>query len=403
MYISAISPVNQYKPIYRTENFSAKLNVLSRDEVSFSGRVPLEKFEKTLYRAVDKAEVDALLRGEHTGCYKYATSDPRGWGAKNWISGFAAGRKNAYFIQFKENCFDNFRVFEAFDDPGDTRYILPNGYELSDIHSIHEGTNAHGKIIWASSDDIIEDDLKEKITGIFGVLKRIIGKKTNEVREDVFELTSYAKEFPTIAEPLLKRAAADKNFAYELMIFFDKSESDIYYPFVKNYIKSFSDDVDSCAINEYAVMYLGKHGSSKDIDLLFDVMKKDPYRISHGYPFSISRLIAPKDYHRLFELYNSANYGVKDIVICTANRLEKVAKLPYETTYNLCIKTLKDMRNILPADFKKDPSKIDLLSTCSEILFRHAEKEDIPLLKHYSNLGVYTDGDFKAIIRDLES
>ena len=63
MYISAISPVNQYKPIYRTENFSAKLNVLSRDEVSFSGRVPLEKFEKTLYRAVDKAEVDALLRG----------------------------------------------------------------------------------------------------------------------------------------------------------------------------------------------------------------------------------------------------------------------------------------------------------------------------------------------------
>ena len=61
------------------------------------------------------------------------------------------------------------------------------------------------------------------------------------------------------------------------------------------------------------------------------------------------------------------------------------------------------MQNILPADFKKDSSKIDLLSTCSEILFRHAEKEDIPLLKHYSNLGVYTDGDFKAIIRDLGS
>ena len=131
-------------------------------------------------------------------------------------------------------------------------------------------------------------------------------------------------------------------------------------------------------------------------------MKKDPYRISHGYPFSISRLIAPKDYRRLFELYNSANYGVKDIVICTANRLEKASELPYETTYNLCIKTLKDMQNILPADFKKDSSKVDLLSTCSEILFRHAEKEDIPLLEHYTKLGVYTDRDFKAIIRDLQ-
>jgi hypothetical protein len=406
MFISPVSLTSPYKPIQQTklqaQSGIVPLKQPACDVVSFTSQIQFNKFKNTLYRAVDKAEVEALLRGDDVGTHKFVTTDPRGWGAKNWISGFASERRNTCFIQFKENWFDDFEVYNACDDSRDTRYILKNSYSLDDIDVIREGSNAHGKIIWAKSNDSVEKDLNAKISEIFRILKRIMANKKDVVREDIYELSSYIKEFPTVASPLLERVAKDKKFAYEMMFLFEKSESYNYYPYVRNYIEAFSKKPKSCELNEYAIWYMGDHGSHSDLELIFDAMKKDSNRISHSYPYAISKLAEEEDYDKFIKLLDSPEAWMKDIMLLTIKRLEKEGVYQYGTTEKLCYEVLEKMAKIPAEDFQKDVSKQDLLTTCSEILFRaNVREEHIPLLEKFTNLGVCTDGDFKFIIRDL--
>ena len=402
MYISAVSPIAQYKPIQQIKTSQVKFNTYPCDQVCFTGGLKANKFKATLYRAVDKAEVDALLSGDNVGNVKYVTTDKRGWGAKNWISGFASERNNVCFIQFKDNWFDDFDVYNACDHSRDTRYILNRAYTIDDVEVIREGANSHGKIIWARSNDIIDKDLQIKTSEIFQILKRIIDNKKGVVSEDVYELSSYINEFPNIAQPLLERVSKDKTFAYEMMYLFEKSNSQEYYPYVKNYVKGFRKDPQNCELNEYAICYMGDHGSNRDLELLFDVMKKDQNRISHSYPYAFYKLAKPKDYQMFIKFLDSPEAWMQDLMLCTIRKIEKAGKLEFGTTERLCLKTLEKMVGIPAEEFQKDASKQDLLMTCSEILFRSlVPKEYIPTLKYFTNLGVPTDADFRYIIRDL--
>ena len=63
---------------------------------------------------------------------------------------------------------------------------------------------------------------------------------------------------------------------------------------------------------------------------------------------------------------------------------------------------LNQYSGLEPSVVKRDNDLKSLLATCVECMFKCGEKRDIPLFKKFTNLGIYTDVDFKALIKALE-
>lgn len=116
MYISAVNPLIlrndfQIKSSKNSSSFSPKVC----DEVSFCSNV-FGKFQKTLYRAIGKSELDELLKPDgFIYGQKYTTGNPMGWGARDWASGFKHGQSDHYFVEFKPNDFDYTQIMDASD------------------------------------------------------------------------------------------------------------------------------------------------------------------------------------------------------------------------------------------------------------------------------------------------
>ena len=400
MYISAINPLNSYKTI--TNKLDASKSqftpVQGCDVVSF-GSFYGKKFEEVLYRAIGKSELDELFKPKgRIGGHKYTTGNPMGWGAKNWDAGFKYGYKDYYFVQFKKNHFDLMDVYDASDYAEDSRFVITKGYSLDDIDVIREGTNAHGKIIWASSDDVIKEDTQTKVMSIFRLLKQLMTTK-DEISQNqaIIEISSYVKEFPQLIKPLLPLAEKDNEFGRKLLFVINKSEDKSYLNFVKSYLKRFTEFPEKMQIHDSSLFYIARHGSSKDLDLVLDVMKKDKGITHHSYGMALSKLMTEKDIPKIMKLLEDSDYNTQNVIVnCFNYREDK------KTALEVARKILARYSSLESKVFKDDDELKTLISSCSDVMTKWATADDIPYMKPYTNLGIYTDIDFQAIIKDLE-
>ena len=404
MYISAISPFSQYKQSQKVKVHQDNLNVnlLSQsvcDEVCFTGGYAPTKFKKVLYRAIGQSELDALLKPEgYIFGQKYTTGNPMGWGARDWASGFKHGQENYYFVEFKPESFDFMHVMDASDYASDSRFVITRGYSLDDVKVIREGTNSHGKIVWAASEDVKIEDKASKISDIYKLLRQVSTAKYQELIDNAMvELSSYVKEFPQLIDALIPIAEKDSNFAYKLLYVISKSDNKSYYNFVKKYYTNFLKNPDSMKIHESSLYYVSRHGSNKDLDLLLNVMKKDKDVLYHSYGLPISKLMKQKDVPKILNELYSSSYGVQNSLL-NAFMYRQDDQIALDVVRTL----LHKYSSFDVKTFKQDSELKTLLATCTEVLSRSAEVSDIPLMQRYANLGIFTDVDFKAIIKDLE-
>ncbi|MBO5446594.1 hypothetical protein J6A34_03710 [bacterium] len=399
MYISAVNPLIlrndfQIKSSKNSSSFSPKVC----DEVSFCSNV-FGKFQKTLYRAIGKSELDELLKPDgFIYGQKYTTGNPMGWGARDWASGFKHGQSDHYFVEFKPNNFDYTQIMDASDYNADSRFVITGGYSLNDVRVIREGTNSHGKIIWADSVDVKIEDASKKATSIFHLLKQITSTKNPEVLDDaIVELSSYTKEFPQVITALLPRAVADKDFAYKLTYLIAKADDESYVDFIRGYYKDFLKNPEDMKIHEMSLHYIAKHGSNEDLDLILSVMQKDKDIMYHTYGVPVYALSEEKDIPKLLDLIKTSTPRVQNGILngfmCgTDDKL----------TSDIVRGILNQYSGLEASVVKRDNDLKSLLATCVECMFKCGEKRDIPLFKKFTNLGIYTDVDFKALIKALE-
>ena len=403
MYISAISSISQNKSIPQVPK-NQKVNAfqlqpqLPCDVVSFSGNF-LGKFKATLYRTISRSEFDELLKPNgYIGGQKYVTGNPKGWGARDWDSGFKFGQKDHFFVEFKNDWFDDIDVYDASDYASDSRFVITRGYSLNDVQVIREGTNSHGKIVWSRSPEVVVNDLNEKVSSIFRLLKIIDTTKDETVLNSAMvELSSYAKEFPQVVQPLLEKAKGNSDFAYKLLYLINKSNDESYYNFVRTYFQDFSKHPDKMKIHEMSLHYMAEHGSNKDLDLLLDVMQKDRDIMYHTYGFPLFKLLTEKDIPKLMEVLQTGRPGVQNAILNCF-----ISKADDKRTVDVVRTILNQYSAIEPKIVKRDDELKTLLATCVEFMFKCGEKQDVPLFKNFTNLGIYTDIDFKALIKALE-
>lgn len=398
MYISAINPLNSYQTINNKVQ-TQKTQLIapqSCDIVSFGNFYG--KFEEVLYRAIGKSELDELLKpnGRILG-HKYTTGNPMGWGARDWDAGFKYGQKDYFFVQFKKNHFDNIHVYNASDYSTDSRYVITKGYSLEDIEAIREGTNAHGKIIWASSEEIIQEDKQAKITSIFRLLKQLLSTKDETIQNrSIVEISSYAKEFPQLIQPLIPLAKADSNFAHKLLFVIGASDNKSYLNFVKSYFKQFIQNYDKMKIHDSSLIFMSHHASNQDLELVLKVMEKDKDIMYHSYGNVLAKILEDKDIPQMLKLVDSSNYSIQNAILRSY-----ICKEDKKTTLKIARNLLSKYSSLDKNTIKEDELK-SLLSTITEVMSKYGTKKDIPLMKPFTNLGIYTDIDFRDIIKDLQ-
>ena len=403
MYISAISSISQNKSIPQVPK-NQKVNAfqlqpqLTCDVVSFSGNF-LGKFKTVLYRTISRSEFDELLKPNgYIGGHKYVTGNPKGWGARDWGSGFKHGQEDHYFVEFKKDWIDAIDVYDASDYAEDSRFVITRGYSLDDVQAIREGTNSHGKVVWSKDPEVKLNDIREKCSSIFRLLKTINKASDESVLDNaMIELASYAKEFPQVVQPLLEKAKGDSDFAYKLLYVINKTEDKSYYDFVRTYFEKFSKNPNKMKIHEMSLHYLAKYGSNDDLDLLLDVMQKDRDIMYHTYGFPLSKLLTEKDIPKMLDILHNARPAVQNAILngFIYGADEKLAA-------DIVRDILKQYSSIEKSVAKRDGDLKSLLATCVEFMFKCGKKQDIPLLKNFTDLGIFTDVDFKALIKALE-
>ena len=87
--------------------------------------------------------------------------------------------------------------------------------------------------------------------------------------------------------------------------------------------------------------------------------------------------------------------AVRDIVI-ESGAVHKVGAVLRRNGFPKKLLLVADKNTI-----KEDELK-SLLSTITEVMSKYGTKKDLPLMKPFTNLGIYTDIDFRDIIKDLQ-
>lgn len=162
-------------------------------------------------------------------------------------------------------------------DEKDTRYGI-GSYFLEDVANIREGSNAHGKLVYAENfEDAKQEDLKQKKAEIYGLKDIIINSNDNNARELAWdELGSYTNEFPKIIELMnphmdFNNEADVNGYAFSIL----KADKKIYLPQFRECLKSYlREDI---RMHKKVPYFLEKYVDNGDLPLVLDLIKNKKY------------------------------------------------------------------------------------------------------------------------------
>lgn len=271
---------------------SLKFKTENKDTVSFGYiDAPLPSKDLQLYRAIGQRELRALLNGQTIEGHSYATSDPRGWAASNWHSGFAHNNKNPYFVTFKTGD-ENFDIMDRRDSFADTRYSVGD-YNLSNVQNIRKGHNAHGELIYSENFEYAKEIDKQtklqEIKRLTNELKKLqirngINKFLSKIqfnnsettdKKDIMraciydELGSYAKEFPNIIDELKPLSVNDDHCTNMLLNIIADVNRYEDLQFVREQLHKFAEH--KFPVDDSSLRFIQKNGSEEDVDLILDI------------------------------------------------------------------------------------------------------------------------------------
>lgn len=357
-----------------------KLKQLNKDTITFTHSFK-PKSDLQLYRCIGESEFKALLNNE-TINFAYSTSDPKGWLASNWRSGFTnIGNKKNYFVTFKK--FDNEEmIFDRRDDENDTRYLIDE-YNLSNVESIRKGYNAHGELVYAQDFETAQKldkiNKQKEIKRLVDELKIIQQKncakngdieiqKQKRIKEIYDELGSYAKEFGEIVDilkPLSSKDNETKKLLLEVIELADRQED---LPFVRKTLREFLDD--DFSISSTYLIY--KYGTKDDIGLLLDISKSDKNEAYVGC--ALAKLADEEHYSIIEQMYLSGTPKTQNDLIDYFKRLQDKGKIL--KIARMTLEMYGVFQNIMTPMVKYE---------CFATLEKYGTMEDIPLLELYNN------------------
>ena len=98
--------------IQKQNNISnLKYRILQCDTISFGYLDEEVPTNLQLYRCIGENEYQKLINGETIESSGYATSDERGWLAKNWHTGFFSHSKGSFYIKYLTPIFISFITY----------------------------------------------------------------------------------------------------------------------------------------------------------------------------------------------------------------------------------------------------------------------------------------------------
>lgn len=392
MYISPISITIPYQKTGKNSQCN-KLQIqpqLTKDVVSFGTRniffpsynyKELEKFPEYLYRAIDKTELQNLLRGLPVGKQKYCSINPMGWNAQEWWDGFKADFPSTYFVTFKKNHFDSNDIYQMdnhdFNTWNKVRFIIDKEISIKDIESIREGNNARGKIIWAASRKIKTDDRAKKLEYIEKCLN---SKKLNEKLDDIDNLrdiSTLVKEFPEIVDRMIKMNIDTKYTDYLIY----KSANRKFLPYIKQRIEN--NDNLHCEI----IHYLNSVGTNKELDLVLKCIENKPIN-SLFYADTLGKIVKEKDIPLLKEM------ALSDNSVVTSRILEYFdeCSLFFDDAVDTARKVLnKYQKSLSKTQYKLQKEDEYNIYKCANILGKYGNESDDVLLGYFKDIKLEDD------------
>lgn len=283
MKISFLKIPNNYE--CKIHNCKPSNYVSSGDVVSF-GYLNCDIDDNLqVYRSISQSELSKLLKGEKVHCKGYVTSDPRGWGALDWNSGYINNKSEpVYFVKFKKGCL---HLRDIRDHENDTRYGFSGIYSLNNVETIHIGANAHGEIVYASDfEKTVKEDKVKKISKIKHLINSINTINDSSERKTLFdELSSYCREFPEIVSEFSDKVDylnTEDMLGFTTMI--NAADSDEHLPLFRKCLHSYLLGVTP---SNASLAYFIRHGKKEDLSLIFDLLDSN---IFNG--FAIGNLLA---------------------------------------------------------------------------------------------------------------
>lgn len=281
-----------YVNLYQKTNYNLKTNNYSplkpllRDTVSFGYLYERPDSNMQLYRSIGKEEFEKLISGEEvTRRSGYLTSDPRGWHARDWYSGFSFQNEDeTYFVTFKPGKLAK-RFMSAKDTSTDTRYQLHTGYSIDDVLNIRKGINAHGEIVYSENlerDKKIDQEIKKQ--EIARIKNLLVSTDNFEIKNEAWtELKGYVREFPYIIDDV--KDIVDFHDQADVVGYADliskvgrESDKSEYGKCLKAYVEGLTPSVD--------FSYLVKYAEDKDISSIMVLLDRE-----HIYPEDVARVL----------------------------------------------------------------------------------------------------------------
>lgn len=359
---------------------------LTKDTVSFGYLDERVDPNLQLYRCISESEFKNLLKGD-TFHSKYATSDPRGWRAKNWDNGFVyVGTKEpVYFITFKTGRLD---IDSRRDSTKDTRYGIEE-YTIDDVQNVREGNNAHGKIVYAKNlDEAREKDKKEKEERISELKQALANKKDQKEREKIWdELASFAHEFPFLVEETEQFVNSENESDLNSYIFLiQKADDEKYMPIYKKCLNTLLKN--NMEIKPKVLSYFAKYAKNEDLETLFQIADSKKTKKYKYAKFFAKFMQDEETSKRIIERFkNKDNESLLLLADCLKNDNEDGKHLGlFREILSNCTKPKDDIA-VDDDDYDDTPEFIYklILETCAKEIGKFGNESDISLLKGFVN------------------
>ncbi|MBQ9245700.1 hypothetical protein IJ182_05480 [bacterium] len=342
-----------------------KLKSLDKDTVSFGFNQGRVDPDIQLYRCIGQSEYDSLMAGERVLSSGYLTSDPKGWKAYNWNSGFHDFKtEQNYFITFKKN---HLFVCDARDDEEDTRYVTHSSYTLDDIDNIRRGTNVHGEMVYAENDEMIVQDIQQKKLAIANLLSILKTSSNPTDRANAWdELISYSVEFPEIILNLVKDIvdfnSQEDVYGYSTII--TKYDSPEY---MDEYRKCLHSYVSTDIMPSVDFSYLMHHAQKEDLPDIMKIIDKE--KIYSKPAAVILDRISDEDY----VINNLLEDNIKKLDILCYYLKDKNSDGKYNNLFSIILQKAQNIE-IDPYSFTGGIAKDSVVRKCKEQLSSKSDK-----------------------------
>lgn len=302
--LKAKSPITTNYPV-DTVHFTAKSNQAEHVQ---------------LYRGIGKSELDLLLANKSNQREIYATSDERGWAAKNWDEGFGNNpyvEKETYFVTFKMNQNIKNQMHDEGGGFGPNYTYTIRKYNIDDVESIRKGHNSHGELVYSKSlkEDIIKDK-RIKVENINKIMTNILFSSKN-TDEEFDILSSYIKEFPAIIDRLKEdkfKEARNKNpDGFIKLVSIAKRDQDL--PYIESYLSHNRIASGNFILNP--LFYLMEKGTNKHLDTIINILlHKNDYDFNLACGHALKKVCqTPEDCKKVQQLYyNTKSESIRLVI-----------------------------------------------------------------------------------------